>query len=259
VRGERLARQDRRLRLMSSVVAVLQPQPMPMDRGVHVPLVLDVDDDLRALPDLQDRSGDRPVVGQHPDRRVTQSLGDRSDPQIEMLTVRQLDQLGRARLGQPRRVSREAIRRLGIGVVLHRSASFLCTGPRRSPTTGRRRSATHSGRPVPRLGASCPGWRRARRLGPEALTAGRSRAAVRLLSTRSDPRQYLLRSQGTVADRATEFRRSPSWSRFPQAEGARRCDLAGSGSSAELRAASLSLHAIAAARRLATVAICPVR
>ena len=124
-RGEPFAHGHRRLRLVRSVVAVLQPQPMPVNRGVHVALVLDVDDDLRALLHLQDRSGNRPVVGQHPNRRVAQSLGDRSDPQFQMLTVRQLDNLGSPRLGKPRRVSREVIRELGIGVVLHRSASFL--------------------------------------------------------------------------------------------------------------------------------------
>ena len=201
--GEPLAHRHRALRLMRSVVAVLQPQPVPMDRGVHVALVLDVDDDLRALLHLQGRSGNRPVVGQHPDRRVAQSLGDRSDPQIEMLTVRQLDQLGRARLGKPRRVGREAIRRFGIGVVLHRSVSLLCGRPRRSPTSEWRRSAGTPGGRLPRS------LRRGRvvRLtsgtprGAEALTAGYSRGGTTV--SRSDPRQYLLRSQGTVADYAT--------------------------------------------------------
>src|SRR4051794_24989760 len=56
---------------------------------------------LRILPHLQRRSGNRPVVGQHPDRRVTEALGDQSDPQLEMLTVGQLDSSGARATGSP--------------------------------------------------------------------------------------------------------------------------------------------------------------
>ena len=125
--GEPLADRHRPLRLVRSVVAVLQAQSVPMDGGVHVALVLDVDHDLRALPHLQRRSGDRPVVGQHPDRGVAQALGDRSDPQVIAVTVGQLDKLGRARLGKPSRVCRELVGGFGLGVLLHQSASlFVC-------------------------------------------------------------------------------------------------------------------------------------
>jgi hypothetical protein len=52
-----LADLDRRLRLVRAVVAVLEPQAVPVDGGLHVALVLDVDDDLGALLDLEDRPG----------------------------------------------------------------------------------------------------------------------------------------------------------------------------------------------------------
>ena len=44
--GEPFAHQHRLLGLMGSVVAVLQPEPVPVDRGLHIALVFDVDDDL---------------------------------------------------------------------------------------------------------------------------------------------------------------------------------------------------------------------
>ena len=47
---EALADRHRLLRLVRAVVAVLEPQPVPVDGGLDVALVLDVDDDLRALP-----------------------------------------------------------------------------------------------------------------------------------------------------------------------------------------------------------------
>jgi hypothetical protein len=54
-------------------------------------------------------------------------------------------------------------------VVLHRSASFLCDWPRRSPTDRRRRSACtlRAGGATPRGGRSYPAHRRARRAAPK--------------------------------------------------------------------------------------------
>ena len=94
---------------MGSVVAVLEPQPVPVDGGLHVALVLDVDDDLRALLHLERGAGDRAVVGQHPHRRVAKPLGHRRDPQVELIAVGQLDQLGGACLGKARDVRREVL------------------------------------------------------------------------------------------------------------------------------------------------------
>ena len=47
--GEAAADRDRRLRLVRAVVAVLDPQAVPMHGRLQVALVRDVDDDLRAL------------------------------------------------------------------------------------------------------------------------------------------------------------------------------------------------------------------
>ena len=99
---ESLAHRHRLLGLVRSVVAVLEPQPVPVHRGLHVALVLHVHDDLGAFPDLQRGPGDRSVVGQHPHRRVAEPVGHRGDPQIELVSVRQLHDLGRPRVGKAR-------------------------------------------------------------------------------------------------------------------------------------------------------------
>ena len=104
-----LADQDRRLGLVGAVVAVLEPQTVPVDGGVYVALVLDVNDDLRPLLHLQDRPGDRSVVGQHPHGRVADPLGVRRDVQGELVAVRQLDQLRRARLRETGRIGGKVV------------------------------------------------------------------------------------------------------------------------------------------------------
>jgi hypothetical protein len=86
-RREALADRDRRLRLVGAVVAVLQPQPVPVHGRLQVTLVDDVDLDLRSLRHPQRGARDRAVVGQHPHRRVAQLLGDRRDLQIERVAV----------------------------------------------------------------------------------------------------------------------------------------------------------------------------
>ena len=108
-RREALADLHRRLRLVRAVIAVLEPQPVPVDGGLHVALVLDIDDDLRALPHLEDRSGDRIVVGEHPHGVVAEALRDRSDTEVELVAVRELDPLRRLRLGQTLDVGGEMI------------------------------------------------------------------------------------------------------------------------------------------------------
>ena len=58
-----------------------------MDGGLHVALVLDVDDDLRALLDFENRPGDRAVVGQHPHDAVADALGHGPDAEVELIAV----------------------------------------------------------------------------------------------------------------------------------------------------------------------------
>ena len=77
--GEALPDLDRRLGLVRAVVPVLEPEAVPVHGGLHIALVLDVDHDLRALPDPEDRAWDRSVVGEHPHPGATHSLGDRRD------------------------------------------------------------------------------------------------------------------------------------------------------------------------------------
>ena len=94
---------------MRAVVPVLEPQPMPVDRGLHVALVLGVDDDLRPLLDLQGRAGDRAVVAEHPNRRVADPLGHRRDAQVELVAVGQLDHLRGPGRGKPAYVGGEVV------------------------------------------------------------------------------------------------------------------------------------------------------
>ena len=91
--GKALADSDRRLGLVRPVVAVLEPQAVPVDGRVHVALVLDVHRDLGALLDPEDRAGNRAVVGEHAHRVVAYALRDRANPKIELVTVLQLDVL----------------------------------------------------------------------------------------------------------------------------------------------------------------------
>ena len=63
--GERAADGHRGLRLVGSVVAVVETQPVPMHGGFQVALVDDIDLYFRSLLHAQRRTGDRAVVGEH--------------------------------------------------------------------------------------------------------------------------------------------------------------------------------------------------
>ena len=78
--GEAAADRDRRLRLVGAVVAVLEPQTVPVHRRLEVALVDDVDDELRALADAERRAGYRSVVGDHAHGVAADALGHRRDP-----------------------------------------------------------------------------------------------------------------------------------------------------------------------------------
>jgi hypothetical protein len=60
--GELAARRNGFLRLVRhAVVAVLQPQAVPVHGGVEVGVVADMHDDLRTLPHSQDGPGIEPL------------------------------------------------------------------------------------------------------------------------------------------------------------------------------------------------------
>jgi hypothetical protein len=81
--AEVAADRDRRLGLVGdAVVAVLKPQPVPVDCRVKVTVVLNVDYDLGALSHLEDGAGDGAVVTQHPHGDVAERLGHRADAQF---------------------------------------------------------------------------------------------------------------------------------------------------------------------------------
>ena len=104
---EALADRDRCLRVVGAVVAVLEPQPVPVDGGFEVALVGDVHRRRRALGDPERRAWHRPVVRQHPYRGVADSLRDRDDLELELVPIGKLDQLGLAGLREAVGLARE--------------------------------------------------------------------------------------------------------------------------------------------------------
>ena len=104
---------------MGAVVAVLEPQTVPVNGRLEVALVDDVDDELGALTDADRRTGHRAVVGDHANGVVAEALRDRRDPQLEPVAVAELDDLRSGRLGQARRLRREVIEfRLAVLVIV---------------------------------------------------------------------------------------------------------------------------------------------
>jgi hypothetical protein len=78
-------------------------------RCFQVALVGDPYDDLRNLPDFDDRAGDGPVVAQHPHGRLAQPLGDWRDPQVQHVPIGQFTQHRTGRLGKSVDVGREHV------------------------------------------------------------------------------------------------------------------------------------------------------
>ena len=114
---ERPADGDRRLRLVRPVVAVVEPQAVPVHGRLQVAVVGDVHDELGAFAHAQRRARDRAVVGEHAHGRVPDPLGDRADPQLDRVAVGEVDHLCRDRLGQT----------VGRGRELRRSPAWLCS------------------------------------------------------------------------------------------------------------------------------------
>jgi hypothetical protein len=94
----------------NTVEAVLEAEPVPVHSRGDVTVVGHVDDELRALLHTERRSGDRSVVGEHPHGRIADAVGDRRDPQVELVAAVEDDALGRLRHRKPRRLSGELSR-----------------------------------------------------------------------------------------------------------------------------------------------------
>ena len=91
--GEGLADGDRRLRLVCAVVAILEPQPVPVHGRGNVPVIGHVNGECRILRQLQRRPRDGAVVGQHSHGGVPDLLLHRRDLEVELVSVRKLDDL----------------------------------------------------------------------------------------------------------------------------------------------------------------------
>src|SRR5438552_19052617 len=84
--GERAADRDRRLRLVwDAVVTVLQPQAVPVNGRLDVAVVGHLHCDLRPLIDVQCRTGDRSVVGEHAQHSGVEALADGRDAPVESI------------------------------------------------------------------------------------------------------------------------------------------------------------------------------
>ena len=86
---------------MGPVVALLQPQPVPVDGCLRVAPVLDIDDDLEQLahPEGLARGSTRYRRASY--CRIADPLGEPRDAQLEPVTVAQLNHLRAACLGEP--------------------------------------------------------------------------------------------------------------------------------------------------------------
>src|SRR5215216_5526217 len=90
--GEGLPALYRRLRLYRRpVVAVLQPEAVPVDGCLYVSVVGHPHGYLRALVDVQRRARDRTVVAEHAHLYVTDPLAHRVDAQVEAIAVVKAD------------------------------------------------------------------------------------------------------------------------------------------------------------------------
>ena len=100
--GERPADRDRLLGLVRDpVVAVLQPQPVPVHGRLDIAVVAHLHGDLRPLIDVQGRAGDRPVVGEHAQLGAVEALAHRADAQVETVPVVEPDHVGPDTSGSP--------------------------------------------------------------------------------------------------------------------------------------------------------------
>jgi hypothetical protein len=99
-----------------TVILIVQPQPVPVHRGLQVAVVGDVDDDLRTLPHPERGAGDRAVVGEHADGRVAEVLGYRPDGQLQGVAVGEVHDRRRPALRQAGRVGRKVVVRLHRGL-----------------------------------------------------------------------------------------------------------------------------------------------
>ncbi len=144
---ERSTDRDRRLRLVRSVVAVVEPQPMPVHGGVEIGLIDHVDDELGALADAQRRAGNRAVVRQHADGRVADTFADGRDAQLDLVSMAEVDHLRADGLDEAGRVGREMVagRDVSLVVLLH---GFRLLPPP-APAAARERFGLHCRRPRP--------------------------------------------------------------------------------------------------------------
>ena len=113
------------LRLVrDAVVAVLQPQAVPVRGGLGVAVVPYLDGDLRPLVDVERRTGDRVVVGEHAQLRAGDALANRMDGEVESIAVVKSDDGRARRLCETRRLGAEQVLRVGLCFVVH-DASVL--------------------------------------------------------------------------------------------------------------------------------------
>src|SRR5207302_9250784 len=98
-----------------TVIAGVQPQPMPVHVRLDIPVVGYLHGDLRPLTDVQDRAGDRPVVGEHAQLGAVEALSRRADVQVKSVTVVEPGHARARHLRQSRGLGGEQVLRVWDG------------------------------------------------------------------------------------------------------------------------------------------------
>ena len=124
-----------------AVESVVEPEAVPVDGRLDVPVVRDVDDDLRSLVDVEGRARDRAVVGDHPDGGPADVLDDGRDLERQSIAVAEPMQGRALDEREPCRVAGKQVGR-GHGRVLSWDSSGSgLTRPARAGRRGRARPA----------------------------------------------------------------------------------------------------------------------
>ena len=114
--GEGPADRDRLLGLVRDpVVAVVQPQPVPVHGRLDIAVIGYLHGDLRPLIDVQAGAGDRPVVGEHAQVSAVEALSRRADVQVKSVTVVEPGHVRARHLRQSRGLGGEQVLRVWDG------------------------------------------------------------------------------------------------------------------------------------------------
>ena len=210
---------DRCLRVdRDAVVAVVEPEAVPVDGRLDVTVVRDVDDDLGPLVDVEGRPGDRAVVGDHPDGRPADVLDDGRDLKGQSIAVAEPMQGGSLDQREARRVAGKQVG-CGHGRLLRRVRRV-----QRHAASAGRSSRTSPSRIRMIRSAAAPtsgSWVTIRKVWPRSRLKRRRRA--RTSAVRAESRLPVGSSPSTSEGRLTSARAIATRCCSPPESSAGRC------------------------------------